>query len=235
MLIHTSVHVLTLGTIKANLPQMFLFVLPLVPSFPPLGGFPASPDALWSKTDPEIMCLPQKFGSTATRYIMFPITLLHNRALLLSIAPTPSCRSSQVSGFAPGKLSHNTGKKLKETEKHARMLVVSQERRKGEGELLESGETTADYLTNLISHWSRWQGVCRLPHPCHWLQLMAESKIQQINRKADRRLRVFCQVSTNGLTEESHQHQSDYWESTVASPPAASASPYIYLNYAETT
>lgn len=45
-----------------------LFVLPLVPSLPPLEGFPGSPSELWNKTDLEIMGLPPKFGSTATRY-----------------------------------------------------------------------------------------------------------------------------------------------------------------------
>lgn len=45
-----------------------LVILPLVPSLPPLKGFPGSPNELWNKTDLEIMGLPPKFGSTATRY-----------------------------------------------------------------------------------------------------------------------------------------------------------------------
>lgn len=69
---------------------------------------------------------------------MFPTTLPHNRALLLSIAPTLSCRSCQeVSGFAPGKCSRNASKKSfrdkKKKKKHARILVESQVRIKEKG------------------------------------------------------------------------------------------------------
>lgn len=68
---------------------------------------------------------------------MFPTTLPHNRALLLSIAPTLSCRSCQeVSGFAPGKRSRNASKKSfrdKKKKKHARILVESQVRIKEKG------------------------------------------------------------------------------------------------------
>lgn len=110
------------------------------------------------------------------------------------------------------------------------MLAASQERRKGEA---EQSETTEDCLTNLISYPWRWQGVWCLP--CSCLQLMAESKSQQITKTLFVVCRVFCQAGINGLTEKSHQYESDYWESTVASPPAASASLYIYLSYAEKT
>lgn len=52
-------------------------------------------------------------------------------------------------------------------------------------------------------------------------------KLSKSTEKADRWFRVFCQANTSEIMDKSQQHQSD--ESTVTSPPAASASPYIYL------
>jgi len=135
-LTHTSEHVLTPGSIKANLPQMLLFVLPLVPSPPPLGGFPVSPTALWSTTDPEIMCLPPKFGSTAARY-----NVSHNTPPQQSSATKHSTGTElqiQPGGFRirSWKALSQLWQKTEETKRHARMLVASQERRKREGELL---------------------------------------------------------------------------------------------------
>lgn len=130
--IHTSEHIPTVSTIKVNLPQM-LVVLLLVPSLPPLKGFPGSPNELWNKTDLEIMGLPPKFGSTATRY-----NISHNTPPQQSSAAKHSTDTElQIlpEGFRiySWKALSQCQQKASETKRHARMLVESQGRIKGEG------------------------------------------------------------------------------------------------------
>lgn len=110
-----------------------LVVLLLVPSLPPLKGFPSSPNELWNKTDLEIMGLPPKFGSTATRY-----NVSHNTPPQQSSAAKHSTDTElQIlpGGFrmCSWKALSQCQQKASETKRHARMLVASQERIKGEG------------------------------------------------------------------------------------------------------
>lgn len=88
-----------------------LFVLPLVPSLLLSKAFQAVPVSCGTRQTLKLWVCHLSLAALLPD-IMFPTTLLHSRALLLSIAPTLSCRSRQVSGFAPGKLSRNASKKL---------------------------------------------------------------------------------------------------------------------------
>lgn len=109
-----------------------LVVLLLVPSLPPLKGFPGSPNELWNKTDLEIMGLPPKFGSTATRYVS------HNTPPQQSSAAKHSTNTElQIlpGGFriCSWKALSQCQQKASETKRRARMLAESQVRIKGEG------------------------------------------------------------------------------------------------------